>query len=235
LIGFYIYDLIGFYILLAFLKTRSYNCFMSKGTNNISRYGIMGGTFDPIHYGHLVTAEGARYEFGLDKVFFIPAGQPPHKANLKLTDPWQRFEMTKLAVATNPFFETLPLEIERPGPSYAIDTIKELTRQYPGKQFYFITGADAVIEIINWKNADELLSMCFFIAATRPGIKLDDMKRKVNALPQELNKNIFCMEVPALAISSTDIRQRVTGGRPIKYLLPEKVEQYIISHNIYRV
>lgn len=223
-----------FYILLAFLTSRRYNCFMNKEARQISRLGIMGGTFDPIHYGHLVTAEGARYEYGLDKVIFIPAGQPPHKLNFKRTEPWRRYEMTRLAVATNPFFEVLPLEIERPGPSYAIDTVQEISCLFPGAKIYFITGADAVSEILTWKKVEQLLSICKFIAATRPGYKLDEMRKKLEALPQDLEKNIFCMEVPALAISSTDIRQRVQKGRPIKYLLPEPVEEYITSNNIYQ-
>ena len=193
----------------------------------------MGGTFDPIHYGHLVTAEAARYEYGLDKVIFIPAGQPPHKPNDKRTGPWQRFEMTKLAVASNPFFEESSIEIERPGPSYTVDTVQEIFRLYTGVQIYFITGADAVSEILTWRKVEKLLSICLFIAATRPGYKLDEMWKKIGILPQDLNKNIFGMEVPALAISSTDIRQRVREGRPIKYLLPEPVEEYLTSNNIY--
>lgn len=194
----------------------------------------MGGTFDPIHYGHLVTAEGARYEYALDKVIFIPAGQPPHKQNMKLTEPWRRFEMTRLAVSSNPYFEELPIEIERPGPSYAVDTVLEISRLFPGAHIYFITGADAVFQILSWKRVEQLLSICQFIAATRPGYKLDEMWKKMGPLPQDLKNNIFCMQVPALAISSTDIRQRVREGRPIKYLLPEPVEEYITSNNIYQ-
>jgi len=207
---------------------------MSKEGRKISRLGIMGGTFDPIHYGHLVAAEGARCEYGLEKVIFIPAGNPPHKPNIKRTEPWRRFEMTSLAVATNPFFEISSLEIERPGPSYAIDTVQEISRLFPGTQIYFITGADAVTEILTWKKVEQILSICLFIAATRPGYKLGDMWKKIEDLPQDLKKNIFCMEVPDLAISSTDIRQRVRKDRPIKYLLPEPVEEYITSHSIYQ-
>ncbi len=194
----------------------------------------MGGTFDPIHYGHLVAAEGARYEFNLEKVIFVPAGRPPHKPNYKITDPWQRFAMTSLAVQSNPFFEVLPLEVERPGPSYAIDTVQEIALLHPGMQVYFITGADAVSEILTWKNTEQLLTICHFIAATRPGYRMDDMWKKLKLLPVELKDNIHCMEVPALAISSSDIRQRLREGRPIKYLLPELVEEYITKNKIYR-
>ena len=194
----------------------------------------MGGTFDPIHYGHLVAAEGARYEFNLEKVIFVPAGRPPHKPKWHVTDPWQRFEMTVLAVQSNPFFQALSLEVERRGPSYAIETVREIALLNPGVQVYFITGADAVSEILTWKNTEELLSICCFIAATRPGYRLEDMWEKLDRLPIGLKNNIFCMEVPALAISSSDIRQRLREGRPVKYLLPELVEEYIAKNNIYR-
>lgn len=196
--------------------------------------GIMGGTFDPIHYGHLVTAEGVRYEHGLHKVIFVPAGRPPHKPNCHITEPRHRYNMTCLAVASNPFFDTLPLEVERPGLSYSIDTVKDISRLYPGAEIYFITGADAVLEILSWKDVKQLLTICKFIAATRPGYKLDGLWEVLEQLPPDLRQNIFCIEVPALAISSTDIRQRVREGKPIKYLIPEPVEDYIIENGLYR-
>ena len=208
--------------------------FMSNETGKVSRLGIMGGTFDPIHYGHLVTAEGTRYELGLEKVIFIPAGRPPHKKDYHVTGPWLRYTMTCLAVASNPFFQVSALEVERPGPSYTIDTVQEFTRLFPGAQIYFITGADAVLEILTWKSVERLLSTCRFIAATRPGYHLVELWEKLDKLSLELKKNIIFMEVPALAISSTDIRRRVREGRPIKYLLPESVEEYIIKNNLYR-
>lgn len=198
------------------------------------RIGIMGGTFDPIHYGHLVTAEGARYELGLDRVLFIPAGRPPHKPDYHITEPWRRYAMTVSAVASNPFFEASPLEVERPGPSYTIDTVLSVQGLYPESEIYFITGADAVLEILTWKNVEQLLSLCRFIAATRPGYQLDELWEKLDQLPQCCKQNILCMEVPALAISSTDIRQRVREGRPIKYLLPEPVEEHIVKYGLYK-
>lgn len=198
------------------------------------RLGLMGGTFDPIHYGHLVTAEGARYEMGLEKVIFIPAGRPPHKPNYHITEPWRRYTMTGLAIASNPFFQASPLEVDRPGPSYTIDTVQAISRLYPEAQIYFITGADAVLEILTWKNVEQLLTLCRFIAATRPGYQLDELWKKLGRVSGCLKQNIFCMEVPALAISSTDIRRRVREGRPIKYLLPEPVEDYITKNDLYR-
>lgn len=183
----------------------------------------MGGTFDPIHYGHLVTAEEARYEFRLEKVIFIPAGRPPHKTGSHISDPRHRYTMVNMAIATNPYFHVSLLEMEREGISYTIDTIRHLRRIYPSAEIFFVTGADAVLEILGWKDVEELLSLCYFIAATRPGYRLEDLK-----------ENIFYMEVPALAISSSEVRRRVQEGKPIKYLLPDAVEGYINKHGLYR-
>lgn len=207
---------------------------MSKETGKEWRLGIMGGTFDPIHYGHLVTAEGARHALALEKVIFVPAGRPPHKPNYGITEPWDRYRMTCLAVASNPFFQASTLEVDRPGPSYTIDTVRAISRLYAGAQIYFITGADALLEILTWKNFEMLLAICRFVAATRPGYCLYELFNKLDRLPDSLKQNILCMEVPALAISSTDIRQRVREGRPIKYLLPESVEEYILKNFLYR-
>ncbi len=207
---------------------------MDIETAREQRLGIMGGTFDPVHYGHLVAAEGARYSFNLEKVFFIPTGCPPHKPGQIISEPWVRYKMTSLAVASNPFFCPSLIEVERPGLSYTIDTVRTMRYLHPGKRIYFITGADAILEIITWKDIDLLLSMCNFVAATRPGYCLKGLNEKLNSLPDSFKQNISYMEVPALAISSTDIRQRVREGRPIKYLLPESVEDYILKNNLYR-
>lgn len=198
------------------------------------RLGIMGGTFDPIHYGHLVTAEGARYSFGLDRVIFVPSGRPPHKPGHIVSDPLDRYKMTCLAVASNPFFCASAIEVERPGPSFTIDTVRAVMQLYPGAKIYFITGADALLEIFKWKDFDILLTICNFVAATRPGYCLFELREKTASLPSGLKQNISYMEVPALAISSTEIRQRVRDGRPIKYLLPESAEDYIKNNKLYR-
>ncbi|MFX4261619.1 nicotinate-nucleotide adenylyltransferase [Pelotomaculum propionicicum] len=207
---------------------------MNTVTARERRLGIMGGTFDPVHFGHLVAAEGARYSFSLEKVIFIPAGNPPHKPDHIITEPSIRYKMTCLAVASNPSFCASDLEVERPGPSFTIDTVRYMMRLHPNERIFFITGADALIEISTWKNFEVLLSICNFVAATRPGYRLLELKEKLDPLPDSLKQNISYMEVPALAISSTDIRQRVREGRPIKYLLPESVEDYIIQNNLYR-
>lgn len=198
------------------------------------RLGIMGGTFDPIHYGHLVTAEGARYSFGLDRVIFVPSGRPPHKPGHIVSNPLDRYKMTCLAVASNPFFCASAIEVERPGPSFTIDTVRAVMQLYPGAKIYFITGADALLEIFKWKDFDILLTICNFVAATRPGYRLFELREKTASLPSGLKQNISYMEVPALAISSTEIRQRVHDGRPVKYLLPESVEDYIKKNKLYR-
>jgi nicotinate-nucleotide adenylyltransferase len=200
----------------------------------LKRLGIMGGTFDPVHYGHLVAAEGARYQFQLEKIIFVPTGWPPHKAPEEVSEPRHRLALTRLAINSNPFFAVSAMEIERNGLSYTIDTVRETSNLFPGAQIFFITGADAVLEILNWKNVAELLSICLFIAATRPGYRLGSLKARLHGFSPSQLERIIVMEVPALAISSTDIRQRIKKGRPIKYLLPEAVENYILEHGLYQ-
>ncbi len=195
----------------------------------------MGGTFDPIHNGHLVTAEEARVQFGLQQVVFVPSRHPPHKDPDEVSGPEHRYLMTFLATVTNPAFTVSRMEIEREGPSYTIETISRFRREEPEASLYFITGADAILQILRgeWEDSPGLLALCDFIAATRPGFVLDpDDARSRNVTGRRLD-NIHFMEIPALAISSTDIRARVRAGRPIKYLVPEPVENYIVKHGLY--
>jgi nicotinate-nucleotide adenylyltransferase len=202
--------------------------------NELLKIGIMGGTFDPIHYGHLVTAEAARAKFNLDQVIFVPAGNPPHKVDQMVTDKNHRYLMTLLATATNPYFEVSRIEIDREGYTYTIDTVKNFNVEFQGKaQFYFITGADALNQILTWKDAESLLKICEFVAATRPGYHHDDLFKDIEYLTVNYNSRIHFVEVPSLAISSTDIRERVKSNQPIKYLLPESVENYIYKNNLY--
>ncbi|MDW7673884.1 MAG: nicotinate-nucleotide adenylyltransferase [Bacillota bacterium] len=199
--------------------------------NKAYRYGIMGGTFDPIHYGHLVAAEAARSKFNLDKVIFVPSGRPPHKSSTEITSPEHRYLMTVLATITNKYFEVSRLELDRSGYSYAIDTVRQFHQHYGADiELFFITGIDAIMEILTWKQVDELISECQFIAATRPGYGDQDVTK---ILPEKITKKILSISVPALAISSTDIRNRIISNEPIKYLLPEQVEDYIYKHKIY--
>lgn len=195
--------------------------------------GIMGGTFDPIHNGHLVAAEAARHSFGLERVVFVPAAQPPHKGGREITPPGHRYLMTVLATMTNPYFDVSRVELEREGPSYTVDTVKHFRSLEPDGEFYFITGTDAILEICTWQSHEELLDLCQFIAATRPGYSPDALFRLEAALGRERLSRVHTLEVPALAISSSDIRERVRNGQPVKYLLPETVENYISKYRIY--
>ncbi len=198
------------------------------------KIGIMGGTFDPIHYGHLVTAEAARCQFDLDAVIFVPSGKPPHKKSYRVTSSEHRYLMTVVAVVTNAYFDVSRVEIDRTGYSYTYETIQEFRNQLPGTDLFFITGADAILEILTWKNMNGILQDCHLIAATRPGYELDCLKDSLEEAASEFIGKIHPLEVPALAISSTDIRRRVAQGETIKYLLPEAVEQYILKNNLYR-
>ena len=198
-----------------------------------SRLGIMGGTFDPIHFGHLVTAEEALVQFNLDRVLFMPTGQPARKTERQVTSPEHRYLMTVIATAGNPDFEVSRMEIDRPGLTYTIDTMKALRDEYgPQTDLYFITGADAVWEIVTWKDAQDFQGLCTFIAASRPGYELPVPDEADQADSKGLN--VDYIEVPSLAISSTDIRRRVAERRPVRYLLPESVAAYIEKHELYR-
>lgn len=202
--------------------------------NKRQRFAVMGGTFDPIHYGHLVTAEAVRDKFKLDKVLFVPTGNPPHKMSRATSDPEHRYLMTVLATITNPYFDVSRLEIDRTGITYTVDTIKDLRKIYgENAEIYFITGADAILEILTWYNVEELFKICCFVAATRPGFHGKDMEQKLNEIKSKYNQEIFSIEVPSLAISSTDIRDRIKNCKTIRYLLPEAVEHYIRKSNLY--
>ncbi|MCR4424854.1 MAG: nicotinate-nucleotide adenylyltransferase [Firmicutes bacterium] len=199
----------------------------------MQRVAIMGGTFDPIHYGHLVTAEEAFFRYSLNRVVFVPSGQPPHKLGQRISSAADRYMMTVLATMSNPHFEVSSIETDRPGPSYAVDTVRAFRELYPDDtKLYFITGADAILEIFGWKDAHTLLQLCDFVAATRPGYTLP-----VDRVEETFGiyaSRIQFFEVPALAISSTDIRRRVREGRPIRYLLPESVSNYIYKAGLYQ-
>lgn len=194
----------------------------------------MGGTFDPIHIGHLMTAEEVRHEFGINQVIFVPTGKPPHKENQKVTHSEHRYLMTVLATVDNPHFNVSRIEIDREGKTYTVDTIKALKQIYgDSTKLYFITGADAVHEILTWKHAKELLKICEFVAVTRPGYKTKQLKDTVEDLRQSFECKVHFLEVPALAISSSDIRVRVSQKRPIQYLVTQSVEEYIHKFNLY--
>jgi len=195
----------------------------------------MGGTFDPIHYGHLAAAEAARVEFGLCKVIFMPAGNPPHKQSQKISDAEHRYRMTALATSSNSGFEVSRLEVDKAGITYTFDTMKELRNIYgEAPAIYFITGADAVLELLTWYKLGELLTLCKFIAVTRPGFDICKLEQKIAEITSKYDGEIICLEVPLLEISSTDIRERIRSGKPVKYLLPEEVEAYIHKNGLYK-
>jgi nicotinate-nucleotide adenylyltransferase len=201
-------------------------------SHSIKRIGIMGGTFDPIHLAHLFAAEEARFKFNLEKVIFVPCGVPAHKKPYEVTPAEHRYAMVLLATANNPYFEVSRIEIDREGPSYAIDTVVAFRQLYgEDASIYFITGADAVLEILTWKETDKLIRLCKFIAVTRPGY---DLSKISEVLGEEYASAIEILQIPGMDISSTAIRQRVRNGEPIRYLVPEMVYHYIMQHKLYR-
>ncbi len=194
---------------------------------------IMGGTFDPIHNGHLVTAEAVRHRFKVDRVVFIPTGRPAHKTDKQVTHNEHRYLMTVLATMRNENFDVSRVEIDRPGITYTIDTIEALKKICrPDVRLYFITGADAIHQIMSWKEPERLLTLCDFVAVTRPGYRKNQMFEEIGEIREKFASRY--MEVPALAISSSDIRERARKGEPIKYLLPQEVEDYIHKFKLYQ-
>ena len=187
----------------------------------------MGGTFDPIHHGHLVAASEVAHFFSLDEVIFVPTGQPWEKNGRDVSAPEDRYLMTVIATASNPRFSVSRVDIDRPGETYTIDTLRDLRAERgPTAEFFFITGADALARMISWRDADELFKLAHFVGCTRPGHRLS-----LTGLPDE---GISLIEVPALAISSTECRARVRSGDPIWYLVPDGIVQYISKRRLYQ-
>jgi len=190
------------------------------------RVGIMGGTFDPIHHGHLVAASEVATLFELEEVIFVPTGEPWQKAERRVSPAEHRYLMAVIATASNPRFWVSRVDIDRDGPTYTIDTIRDIEKQRPGAELFFITGADALGQILSWKDAEETLRRARFIGVTRPGYDLS-----VDHLPTD---SVTLLDVPAMAISSSDCRGRVATGQPVWYLVPDGVVQYINKHRLYR-
>jgi nicotinate-nucleotide adenylyltransferase len=185
----------------------------------------MGGTFDPIHHGHLVAASEVASVYDLDEVVFVPTGQPWQKSEREVSPAEHRYLMTVIATASNPRFTVSRVDIDRPGLTYTIDTLRDLAKERSGTQFFFITGADALEQILSWKDSEELFELAHFVGVTRPGHRLDGA-----GLPAD---RVSLMEVPAMAISSTACRARVIAGQPVWYLVPDGVVQYIAKHHLY--
>ncbi|MDH2415449.1 nicotinate-nucleotide adenylyltransferase [Nocardioides sp. CER19] len=192
------------------------------------RVGVMGGTFDPIHHGHLVAASEVQGVFDLDEVVFVPTGAPWQKASREVSPAEHRYLMTVIATAANPRFTVSRVDIDRGGPTYTIDTLRDIKDSRPDDELFFITGADALTEIFTWRNADQLFELAQFIGCTRPGYTMDtDLFDRIPA------DRVTVLEIPALAISSTDCRERHSRGEPIWYLVPDGVVQYIGKHALY--
>ncbi|MCW2769074.1 MAG: nicotinic acid mononucleotide adenylyltransferase [Aeromicrobium sp.] len=188
----------------------------------------MGGTFDPIHHGHLVAASEVQSWFDLDEVIFVPTGQPWQKADRDVSPAEHRYLMTVIATAANPRFEVSRVDIDRVGPTYTIDTLRDLSALRPDADLYFITGADAMAALLTWRDHEELFELAHFVGCTRPGHEMDEST--LTGLPKD---RITLVEIPALAISSTDCRDRVERGEPVWYLVPDGVVQYIGKHELY--
>jgi nicotinate-nucleotide adenylyltransferase len=193
--------------------------------SSLRRVGVMGGTFDPIHHGHLVAASEVQSWFDLDEVVFVPTGQPWQKSHRSVSPAEHRYLMTVVATASNPRFTVSRVDIDRPGPTYTIDTLRDLSEKLPDADLYFITGADALAEILTWHAADELFTLAHFVGCTRPGHRLSGA-----GLP---DGKVSLVEIPALSISSTECRARVGAGQPVWYLVPDGVVQYIAKRGLY--
>lgn len=201
--------------------------------SKIYRLGIMGGTFDPIHIGHLACADQARETFGLDAVVFVPAGNPVFKKDKQVTPASERLAMCQLAVESNPAFDASAIEINRGGDTYTVDTLRQLRAHYPDNvELYFITGADAVFSIVKWRESSEIARLAKLIAVTRPGYAMSEEKK--HYLSEQTDFSVTYTEVTALAISSSDLRKRVAEGKSIRYLTMQRVLDYVESHGLYR-
>ena len=188
----------------------------------------MGGTFDPIHHGHLVAASEVQAWFDLDEVLFVPTGEPWQKSNREVSAPEDRYLMTVIATASNPRFGVSRVDIDRGGPTYTLDTLRDLNAAMPDTELFFITGADVLPDIFTWRDADELFRLAHFVGCTRPGYDMDDSALK--EFPQD---RVTIVEIPALAISSTECRNRTAKGEPVWYLVPDGVVQYINKYSLY--
>lgn len=193
------------------------------------RLGVMGGTFDPIHHGHLVAASEVAARFALDEVIFVPTGVPWQKKDRDVSSGEDRYLMTVIATASNPRFSVSRVDIERGGDTYTVDTLKDLRAERGDVDLFFITGADALSKILTWHGADQLFDLAHFVGVSRPGVPLAE--KDIAHLPHD---KVTLLEIPAMAISSTDCRRRVCGGMPIWYLVPDGIVQYIAKRGLYR-
>ena len=191
------------------------------------RLGLYGGTFDPIHLGHLILAEACREACGLDRVWFVVAGAPPHKPGGR-TDVGHRLEMARLAVAGNPAFEVSEIEARRPGPHYSVETLEAVRRERPGDELFFLIGADSLVDLPHWRGPDQILRMASLVVANRPGFEPPPFETPPDARP------IHRVTIPPIGIASHEVRRRLLEGRSVRYQIPRAVEAYIDAHGLYR-
>lgn len=197
--------------------------------------GILGGTFDPVHCGHLMIAEQVKDFFNLDEVLFIASGAPPHKKRIKLTSGQKRVDMLRLAIECNPFFDVLSLEVEREGTTYTVDTLHTLNQMYSDeRKIYFIIGADVLFDLLTWKKYEDVFEMCEFIAVGRIGFPDENVIEKIEFLKEQYGAKIHLVKCPTFEVSSSFIRDSVSNGKSIKYLVPQKVEEYIKKNKLYK-
>ncbi len=207
---------------------------MDPNSRQINRVGIFGGTFDPIHIGHLIIAEVVRQECELDRLIFMPTGIPPHKIHGKVAPACSRYEMTKIAISDNIHFEISAMEIVRKGTTYTVDTLRELRKIYKGgSNFFFIIGGDTLLEVRGWKEPRQVLENCHLVVYNRPCCNYKEVEQEAQFLRETMGASIHFVEGPLLDVSSTDIRRRVRAGKSIRYLVPPKVEEYIYDKLIY--
>lgn len=195
------------------------------------RLGIFGGTFDPIHFGHLRMAEEVRGQIGLDRVVFVPNRVSPFKTGEGVTDGPARAEMIRRAIDDNPAFDISTIEIDRVGPSYSVDTVRALHAREPDAELFFLTGTDALAGLVGWREPEALLELATFVAVARPGTETRDV---LDRLPDAWEPHIVFVTMPGLDISATDLRARVRSARSIRYLTPPAVAEYIAEHGLYR-
>jgi nicotinate-nucleotide adenylyltransferase len=203
------------------------------GDGRRRRLGIMGGTFDPIHHGHLVAASEVADNFDLDEVIFVPTGRPWQKEGREVSSAEDRYLMTVIATASNPRFSVSRVDIDRGKPTYTVDTLRDLRALHPDAELFFITGADAMASILSWQSFEELFTLARFVGVSRPGYDLHTahLDDKLATLEPDA---VTLLQIPALAISSTECRRRASKGRPVWYLVPDGVVQYIFKRNLYR-
>ena len=199
----------------------------------MTKVGIMGGTFNPIHFGHLILAETAYEEIGLDRILFIPSKNPPHKDSTEVISEEHRLKMVELAVQGNPHFQLSTIELDREGTTYTVDTLAQLTKENPNTDYYFIMGADSLIKLETWKNCQGVLDLCTVVVAGRDDLKTEDIQLKIQYYKDKYGARIITLNMPSYELSSGFLRDRISKGKSIQYYVPEKVKDYILSNFLY--